>query len=97
MFEGILPIVIAFVIGLGLGAFYFGGLWLTVRKAARMTHPAPLFFVSSLVRLAVVLLCFYLAMNGVWQNLLACLAGFIVVRTFLVRRLRPEKLKSSAS
>jgi len=97
MYEEIFPLVIAFLTGLALGAFYFGGLWLTIRKGKSMDRPAALFFISGLVRLAVVLLCFYLVMQGQWQRLLACLAGFIVMRFVLVRLLGQENLKRPAS
>jgi len=70
-----------------LGIFYFGGLWLTVQWLPKVRHPAVLALISYLVRLVVALIGFYLLMNGRWQQLVACLAGFLVARLFLTRSL----------
>jgi len=85
-------LLLAAVAGLALGLLYFGGLWLTVRRIARTRHPGPLFALSLLLRMALTLAGFYLVMDGSWQRMLACLAGFIAVRQLLVSRLRPDRL-----
>jgi F1F0 ATPase subunit 2 len=77
---------------MGLGLFYFGGLWLTVRQLPTCRWPAPLLLGSFVGRTAVVLVGFYVVMRGRWERVLACLAGFIMVRLFLVSRLRPEQV-----
>ncbi len=82
-------IFVAFVVGAALGAFYFYGLWWTVRRL-NTGHAAILLPVSFLVRVAVVIGGFYLVMDGRWQSLLAALTGFIAARVIIVSRLRKE-------
>lgn len=83
-------LVVACATGMGLGLFYFGGLWLTVRGLPSRRYPVPLFLGSFILRTAVALVGFYLVMGDRWERALACLAGFIVVRQLLVSRLRSE-------
>ncbi|MDH4267296.1 MAG: ATP synthase subunit I, partial [Deltaproteobacteria bacterium] len=72
------------------GFFYFGILWLTVKHLPRVRRPALLFLGSFWGRLGITLIGFYLIMGGEGQRLLACLLGFLLVRSVLVRRFRPE-------
>jgi F1F0 ATPase subunit 2 len=76
--------------GLGIGAFYFGGLWLTVRTITRVEHPAPLFLLSFIGRSVLSLLGFYLVMDGAWSRAVACLLGFIIMRTVTTRVWGPQ-------
>ncbi len=69
--------------GLFLGVFFFGGLWLTVRKGLLSQHPALWFVGSMFLRMSVALCGFYLVSGRKWERMLACLLGFIVAR-FLV-------------
>ena len=94
--KGIVPLVVALVAGLGIGIFYFGGLWLTVRQLTRTRRPAILTLGSFLVRSGVSLLGFYLVMGGRWERLLASLLGFLVARTILVRWWQPQQEASEA-
>ena len=55
-----LILVLAWAAGGLLGAFFFGGLWWTVRKGASSQRPALWFFGSMLLRSGVVLIGFYL-------------------------------------
>ena len=87
----IFAVVIAFVTGLGLGLFYFGGLWLTVRQLPHTQRPVLLLVVSFLLRLAIALICFYLIVKGdlglqSLLSLLSCILGFLIVRAILIRR-----------
>jgi F1F0 ATPase subunit 2 len=76
---------------MALGLFYFGGLWLTVRHLPSSRSPALLTLGSFLGRTAVTLTGFYLVMGGRWERLLACFVGFLLMRTILVARWRPEE------
>ncbi len=69
-----------FAFGAILGAFFFGGLWLTVRHLPNSRHPALLFLGSVLIRTAAVLSGIWFASNGMAGAILACLAGFLTVR-----------------
>ncbi len=86
-----LPLALAAVAGMGLGLFYFGGLWLTSRQMPTCRRPTPLLVVSFLGRTAVVLAGFYVVMGGRWERILACLVGFMLARFLLVYHLRPER------
>jgi len=85
-----LIVLLAFAaVGALLGALYFGGLWLTVRRLPTLDHPMLWLLASTLTRLALVLAAFFVVSQGHWSWLLACLAGFVAVRIVLVRRARP--------
>ena len=80
--AGILTAALA---GMLLGAFFFGGLWWTVRKTLS-SRMAPLWFSGSfLVRTAVVLLGFYFVAQGDWRRITGCVAGFLGARLCVVR------------
>ncbi|WP_041355656.1 ATP synthase subunit I [Nitrosococcus halophilus] len=82
--------ILALLGGMLLGGFYFGGLWLTVRRLPHVRHPALWMMLSLVLRSAVVLACFYFLLGSHWEQILAALAGMLLIRTFLVRRLRPK-------
>src|SRR3990172_6823784 len=73
-----LTLALAWVAGAGLGAFFFGGLWWTVRKVASSRRPALWFFASALLRMGIALAGFYLVAGGQWERLIACLLGFVM-------------------
>lgn len=75
--------------GLLTGAFYFGGLWWTVRRVVRSRRPAFLLAASFFVRTAVALTVFYVVMEKNWLRLAVCLAGFLVMRQALTWALGP--------
>ena len=77
--------ILAFAAGIGLGIFYFGGLWLTVRRLPTVQHPVLLSFCSFFVRMMVVLTGFYFVVDGHWQRLMVCMLGFLGMRSILVR------------
>jgi F1F0 ATPase subunit 2 len=91
-----LTLVLAGVAGLLLGAFFFGGLWWTVRKGASSPRPAFWFFGSFVLRTTLVLAGFYLVGRAHWQPLLACLLGFVVARpavTWLTRSSKQQPVR----
>lgn len=77
--------------GMALGLFFFGGLWVTVRRITYSKRPALFLFGSFVVRLLVTLCGFYFVMGGSWERLLACLSGFLVARFVLTRIVRTGK------
>lgn len=83
-------LLLSLIAGVGLGLLYFGGLWWTVRKLPTASSPALLILASLAIRTGLAILGFYLVMAGRWERLLACLAGFLLVRTLLVNRLGPH-------
>lgn len=73
------------VAGILLGAFFFGGLWWTVRRGVTAKNPALWFTGSSVLRTCVVLAGFYFVAHGDWKRLLFCLLGFVIARFIVVR------------
>jgi F1F0 ATPase subunit 2 len=85
-----LPVLLwAALLGVGLGAMFFGGLWWTARRGAASPRPALWFFVSLLLRMALAMAGFYLVAGGRWERMLACLLGFIVARIVVTWTTRP--------
>jgi F1F0 ATPase subunit 2 len=84
-----IDLAVSLIVGLSIGTFYFIGLWWTLRRLPAVGNPALWTFGSFVVRTAVCVSAFYLVMNGRWENLLMCLAGFTVMRLWLVRKLKP--------
>ena len=87
-----LMLIVAGLTGLGLGAFFFGGLWWTVHKGVASPRPALWFLGSLLLRLGTVLAVFYWIGRGHWDRTLVCLIGFVLAR-FLVLRLTRAPLE----
>ena len=90
-------VLMAFFVGMGAGLFYFGGLWWTVRRLPSARQPALLTLGSFLVRTGLSLAAFYFASGGHWERILASLLGFIIVRVFLVRRMRSSPAKTTTN
>lgn len=90
----------AFVIGSGLGLFYFGGLWLTLQQLPLTKHPYRLIFCSFLFRLGISIFGLYLIVAGnrelynVTSLLFGCL-GFLIVRTIMILLIQPPSKTSS--
>ena len=86
-----LPLVLAGVAGLLLGAIFIGGLWWTVRKGVSSQRPALWFFGSLLLRTGITLAGFYLVAAGHWERLVVCLIGFVLARVAVTRLTRTTK------
>ncbi|OGB77332.1 MAG: ATPase F0F1, partial [Burkholderiales bacterium RIFOXYC12_FULL_60_6] len=85
-------LVLAWLAGGALGAFFFGGLWWTVRKSLTSARPALWVFGSLLLRMGVTMTGFYFVTGGDWQRLLSCLVGFVMARQLVTRLTRlPEE------
>jgi len=87
-----------FAAGLLLGAFFFGGLWWTVRKGVSSQRPALWFFGSLLLRMSITLAGFYFVGHENWERWLTCLLGFVLARLVVTRltRRRAEHHDSQA-
>lgn len=97
MTTNVLYLAMAFLVGMGTGIVYFGGLWWTVRQLPFVRQPALLTMGSFLVRTGISLTAFYLASEGQWERILISLLGFIIIRGFLVRRIQHPSARISAN
>jgi F1F0 ATPase subunit 2 len=79
----------AFPLGFILGLFYFSSLWLTVQQLPTTQWPVRLTLGSLFGRMAIVLLGFYLIIDGSWQRAVIALLGLLVARTILTQNLKP--------
>lgn len=86
MIEAGLPYILGFFSGAGLGFFYFGGLWLTVKKIPVSSNPKRLLFRSAVLRLTPTLLALFFAAGTDPGIFLIMLPGFFGVRYFMIRR-----------
>jgi len=73
--------------GVLIGLLYFTGLWQTVQRLSDSPQPYRLLAVSYIGRLALATGGFYLIMIGGWVQLTAAIAGFLMARTVLMRKL----------
>ncbi|NIP71970.1 MAG: ATP synthase subunit I [Gammaproteobacteria bacterium] len=90
-------LVLALAAGMAFGAVYLMGLWLTVRRLPRASHPGLLALGSLVVRLGLLLGGLFLVADGQWQRIVIALAGFLLIRTVLVRRLGPPARTGKAA
>jgi F1F0 ATPase subunit 2 len=88
MADEALPLLLACLAGGTLGAFFFGGLWWTMRKALAASSPALWILPGVLLRMGVALTGFYFVASGDWRRLLACLVGFVMARQFVMHLTR---------
>lgn len=86
-----IPILFYFLVGGLLGLLFFGGLWFTITRGMQSKRPEIWFFVSMLLRNGLVVMGFYFVTQGKLERLLPCLAGFIVLRIVLTKRLEVAK------
>jgi len=88
-----LALTAAGLFGALLSLVYFGGLWLTVRRARQVRRMKRLLIGSFVVRTVLVLGGFYLVlrlMGERWELLALALLGFLTGRSLLIRRWRPD-------
>jgi F1F0 ATPase subunit 2 len=74
--------------GMVLGAFFFGGLWWTVRRGVSSKRVALWFAGSMLLRTGVVVTGFYFVLGDNWRRLVAGLLGFVIARLIVLRLTR---------
>lgn len=75
----------ALLMGVALGAVFFGGLWWTVQRGAISATPARWFVGSLVLRVALVMGGFYVVGAGQPVRLGLCLLGFLLARAIVMR------------
>lgn len=76
----------ALVAGGGIGLFFFGGLWLTLKRIPASRNPHLLLMGSFFARLGVVLAAFYALVPWGWEAMAVAMAGMLIARHLLVKR-----------
>ncbi|MFA7059832.1 MAG: ATP synthase subunit I [Pedobacter sp.] len=84
-------LALAWLAGGLLGAFFFGGLWWTVRKGVSAEKPARWFLGSLLLRMSIAMAGLYFVSNRHLDRLLVCLLGFFIARLVVARLTRETK------
>ncbi len=90
------PLIVPFVVGVLLGAFSVGGLWLTVRMLAGSQRPLALLAASFGIRTGVVVVGLVLVMDGKWERIAVALLGYLLVRGVLIRTYGTYPVKQAA-
>lgn len=73
-------LVLGLGIGMSLGMVYFWGLWVTTVRLPRTRHPMLWVSGSFVLRAALSLGCFYVALVLGWEKLLLSVLGFWLMR-----------------
>lgn len=81
-------IVVAAVAGLVLGGVYFWGLWWTSRRVGTTAAPGLLFFVSFVVRMAVLLSGLWVVTRGRLVETAVAVVGIMAARRLIVGAVR---------
>jgi F1F0 ATPase subunit 2 len=90
-----LSLAAALLAGIGIGLWYFGGLWFTVHRLPATRHRVLLLLGSFVTRALTSVWGFHVVMQGSGARLLAIFIGFFAVRTLLVGRVTSERTPSS--
>ncbi len=77
-------LVAAFVVGAGLGVFFFVGLKMTLARLPTAKRPVLLVFASMVIRSVVTVAVFVWIGNGQWQRYVAAIVAFIAVKLILI-------------
>jgi F1F0 ATPase subunit 2 len=85
-----LMLILSLTSGILFGLFYFGGLWLTLKHMPDSKQPALLTVGSFLGRSVVCLFGFYLISGNGLEAMAFSLAGFMLSKFALIRRLNPH-------
>jgi F1F0 ATPase subunit 2 len=78
-------LVLAFAAGSVAGGIYLLSLWLAIGRLANARRPVLALLSGMVLRLALLLVAFYLLMAGDALRLVAALAGFIAMRILVTR------------
>lgn len=80
----------AFLVGIALGAFYFGGLYFSIKKLTEVKYPRLLMLISWVFRMLVLLGVFLYVARGGFQQILLALLGLMLMR-LVITQITKEK------
>lgn len=90
--NNLVSITFSFLMGIGVGLFFFGVLLWVVNRTPKAKHPSMLMISSFFTRLLVASFALYLISKySGWQGLLAATAGFVLTKFVFVKFEKPEK------
>ncbi|MCF6158248.1 MAG: ATP synthase subunit I [wastewater metagenome] len=81
-------IILLLVAGSGLSVFYYGSLWLVVRNLMLVRRPKFLIlgsFFGRIISTVGVFCLIGITMSNHWERLIACMAGFLLMRMYLIQ------------
>jgi F1F0 ATPase subunit 2 len=78
-------LTLLFIIGMGVGLVFFGGLWLTVRALPTAKYPTALALASFWGRTALTVVTFAWLLSRDWKSVLMLLLGFLGGRLVVAR------------
>ena len=90
-------LAITFAGGIGLGALFFGGLWLTTSTLHKTNANPALLIISFVLRVSLVLLGFYWLTAADWRYVLTCMSGFLIARFVVIRTVIAERVNHDPS
>ncbi len=79
-----------FAAGFGLGGFFYGGLWWTVKRLPTIRYPAVWMLASFLLRAGISLAGLYWLMAHDFKRLGLALGGWLLARVLTIKRLGRE-------
>ena len=81
------PLQMFWGVGAGavMGGLYFGALWMTVARLARVSRPGQFWAASFVLRLSLLLLAFYGLVSWGWVVMASAMAGFLAARQAWLR------------
>ena len=79
-------LLLPFILGSLIGLLFFSGLWDAVQRLPDARNPLRILLLSYMGRMTMTLGGFYVIMDGAWERLAAAMAGFLILRAFVVRR-----------
>ncbi len=85
--KDVLVLLASLAAGLILGIIYFRGLWQTVVRLPDFKRPVWSVTWSFVARVGIVMTGFFFIMQGHLERLAVAMAGFLLARQILVRRL----------
>ncbi len=87
-----IELVLSFAAGIALGAFYFYGLWLTLKQLAYSQKQVLLTLGSFFGRSAIAVLGFYIVLRAArLEGLAASLAGFVLMKFLLMKSISQRR------
>ncbi|HWB25691.1 MAG TPA: ATP synthase subunit I [Chitinophagaceae bacterium] len=90
----IIYLAVALLAGAIIGVIFFGGLWLTTKKAVTSRLPAVWVLGSFFLRIFIALTGFYIVSQGNWHRLVICMVGFLAARFFSIRYVKLTSAES---